>query len=231
MNKPTYRISTTAVESYRLFKNEDWFDFEKIKADLSKKSEQTDLMLRGSSLHEILECPPENRMMRFGSYSATGAPIYRHLNHSWSMADIDGIELTDEGKNEIKVEHFIEFPKFNVLLVAKVDKLNGYEITDYKTTESAFDADKYMDSIQWKIYCLIFGAKRFIYRIFELSPFYLNRNSGLIDFWQIKDEHILECVPYLGMENEIRETIQDFVYFCLENGCEYSLGIRELNYD
>jgi hypothetical protein len=39
-------------------------------------------------------------------------------------------------------------------------------IYDHKLTER-FDAERYADSYQWRCYLLMFGARKFVYNVFE----------------------------------------------------------------
>ena len=233
------RISATTLEAYRLYlSGVEWLDYDALAAQLRGERTATPPMTRGTSLHEILETPPEQRWAKFGSeheitvisgcFGNSAAdmdcdvdeetvPCYTHLGHTWLAEEVDDIPTT-EGVNEIKVEYPIQTAYGESVLVAKADKVNGLEITDYKTTTS-FDAEKYLASVQWKIYCLAFGATRFTYRVFEIKE-----KAG--EPHHIRDSHELPCTPYPGMAEEVRELAEDFISFCLAHGFERAIGIK-----
>lgn len=223
MEVTNYRISTTNVEAFRLYLDDSdasaFMTLERLVEQLTTRQEATPLMKRGSSLHEILEFSPEERKQRF-ALNYQNIDCYYHLDNFWDASSIDKLENTAGGINEIKTELVIPYSKTEqITIVAKADKLLGYEVIDYKTT-SHFDIDKYSNSAQWKIYCWAFGAKRFIYRIFEIAE---ERKTGILS---IKDEHIFDLYPYQNMELEMKALIFHFVEFCKEQNIPQALGLK-----
>ena len=233
----TYRISATTLEAYRLFLSEDWMDYDRLAAQLSGEREETDAMRRGTSLHEILETPQAERQARFGCietkrvpYGTCGStaedmyydedeediPCYRHLGFVWDAASIDRIPASG-GINEIKAELPITTGNGDAVLVARADKVLGLAVMDYKTTSNQFEAERYMQSVQWKIYCLAFSAHSFTYRVFEIK-------DG--DVLTIKAAHTLTCRPYPGMAEEVQRLAGDFIGFCLRNGFHRAIGAQ-----
>ena len=201
------RISATTLEAYRLFLTEDWMDYDRLAAQLGGEREETDAMRRGTSLHQILEVPQKKRAVCFGK------DTYTHLGFVWDAAEVDAI--ASEGINEIKAEYPIT-P--DTILVAKADNIHGLAVTDYKTTTGPFSADKYLASVQWKIYCLAFDAQQFTYRVLEIK-------DG--DIQHIKAEHALTCRPYPGMKEEIATLTADFITFCQEHGFTQAITPRK----
>ena len=234
----TYRISATTLEAYRLFLTEDWMDYDRLAAQLSGEREETDAMRRGTSLHEILEVPQADREAKFGytgtklvpqlelapkeedvGWGLTGeeeVPCYRHLGFVWDAASIDRIPASG-GINEIKAELPITTGNGDAVLAARADKVLGLAVMDYKTTSNQFEAERYMQSVQWKIYCLAFSAHSFTYRVFEIR-------DG--DVLTIKAAHALTCRPYPGMAEEVQRLAGDFIGFCLRNGFHRAIGAQ-----
>ena len=103
------------------------------------------------------------------------------------------------------------------MLVARADKVLGLAVMDYKTTSNQFEAERYMQSVQWKIYCLAFSAHSFTYRVFEIK-------DG--DVLTIKAAHTLTCRPYPGMAEEVQRLAGDFIGFCLRNGFHRAIGAQ-----
>lgn len=228
----TYRISATTLEAYRLYLTTEWMDFDRLAEQLRGKQETTPLMVRGTSLHEILEMPPEQRSARFGiTVSAADKNVgypqswtkraYKHLGWAWDADSVDAIQ-SDGGINEMKVTYDVETTHGIATLVAKADKVNGLHVIDYKTTANKFKAEKYLDSVQWRIYCLAFGANAFTYRVFELA----GGNEPTLDPIAVKETHDLPCTPYLGMATDVHDLTEDFVGFCLHHGFKRAIGIE-----
>lgn len=234
------RISATTLEAYRLYLDDqaEWMTFERLAEQLRGEQKTTPEMTRGTSLHEILETPQAERKQKFGcthtsdkqygSYGNSAGDMYydeeegeevecyMHLGHLWQSASVDAIHSSG-GINEIKVEYPIETAYGDAVLVAKADKVLGLQVIDYKTTSNAFKADKYLNSVQWKIYCLAFGALGFTYRVFEIRE-----KEGQPK--TIKAAHTLKCFPYHGMKEDVQSLTDDFVDFCHQHGFYRAIG-------
>lgn len=74
-------------------------------------------------------------------------------------------EISIPTLREIKAEKVYATPSGPVTLVAKCDGLTGRTVTDDKLTEK-WDAEKYLDSLQWRVYLELFEADRFVYEVF-----------------------------------------------------------------
>ncbi len=68
---------------------------------------------------------------------------------------------------ELKAEVVFETPSGPVMLVGKVDGIDG-KIHDQKATED-FDPERYLDSLQWRSYLVMFGAREFVYDVFRVK--------------------------------------------------------------
>ena len=82
----------------------------------------------------------------------------------------------------------------------QVDGIDGLTVTDYKTTGS-FDADRYLESYQWRLYLDIASCTRFRYLIFEIDIPYerdVHDEKVYLEFdpIHIKRLHKLECFSY-----------------------------------
>ncbi|MGJ8524141.1 hypothetical protein R84981_002859 [Carnimonas sp. R-84981] len=208
-----YRLSTTTLESYRLFRDGDWMDFDKLKNSL-ETFEETPLMARGTSLHSILEAP--EKYAQGADYVCNG---YRWVG----LENV--VSAIPNGINEVKIEHIINTPGHGpVMLVAKADMLDGILVREFKTTKQ-FNAEKYLDSIQWRIYCMAFQSKVCIFTIFQVQ-------GG--EDWPapealcvVKSVHKIECFTYTGMEDDVAELLDEFLDFVGETGIR-PLGLRRI---
>lgn len=210
------RISVTTVESFRLYLDTEWMTFERLKNQLTEGFVTTPIIERGSSFHELMETEPSDRWDKYGVFDKTKA--YKVNDWSWSVDDIDRIESAG-GDKELKAEIKFDLPQGEAILVGKVDRIKDMIIEDYKVTEGAFMADKYLNSCQWKYYCLMFGLPHFRYRVVQVKK---QKEPGLV---KIKEEHNLDCHIYNGMEKELNNLLEMFVDFCIKNEFHKAIGI------
>lgn len=88
-------------------------------------------------------------------------------------------------------------------ITARVDALHGVEVREFKSTWSAFNADRYMASYQWRLYLALSQAQRFVYRVFEMAE----GDKGLA---HIKADHTLTLAPYVGMVEDCENLIREY---------------------
>lgn len=143
------RISVTDLDSFRYWKDSE-MTIDELVQRLRGKFEPTPAMMAGRAFHSMLE----------------------HANlGEIDICDVDGYrfdfrqlkaEIAMPSVRELKAEYQIG----DITLVGKVDALNGNVVHDYKLTEQ-FDAERYVDSYQWRCYLLMFGATQFVYDVFQ----------------------------------------------------------------
>lgn len=120
------------------------------------------------------------------------------------------------GVNEIKQRVLYPVGNSSVVLTGMADNITGNIVNEYKTTWSTFSIDKYIESIQWQIYCRMFGAHAVNYAVFE---FYLS--STIKSFDDIKEplkyKELHEFKLYADMVNDRHidttiRTLTDYIY-------------------
>ena len=91
-----------------------------------------------------------------------------------------------------------------VTVVAQADHVRGLVIQDAKTKFSNPDARDYEQSLQWRFYLLVHGARLFEYNLFDFADpkggYCELRNIVSFAFW-----------PYAGMEQDCRRWLHSFL--------------------
>jgi len=113
-------------------------------------------------------------------------------------------EISLPSQRELKIERGI-IP--GIVLVGKVDALDGNRIVDYKLTER-LDAERYVDSMQWRAYLMLFETNEFEYSIFEGSP-----DRGRELDYTIRAHHSLKFYSYPGMDSDVRKCAGELATF------------------
>jgi hypothetical protein len=89
-----------------------------------------------------------------------------------------------------------------VLLTGHCDGLDGVTVHDQKLTRR-WDAEKYIDSLQWRSYLAMFGGSRFVYDVFVGKY----DDAGGTNTVTIVDYHRLPLFAYEGMRGDVIKAV------------------------
>lgn len=188
----TLRVSATDLDAYRRFRDDDEADLAALIQQLRRLMPSTDAMQAGTALHSALERAGE------GDHKGFQFDGYTFSFETDAELDLPPIREMKQTK---------EYLAGGVLvtMVGKVDALHGRRIDDHKFT-AKFDADRYLDSYQWRVYLDIFGADEFRWNIFEA------RESAPKNYL-IRAVHKLTMHRYPNMEADVYRELAGFVDF------------------
>jgi hypothetical protein len=151
--------------------------------------EPTEAMLAGTALHKALE------LAQYGAHDVLTANGYTFL-----MPDAS-IEIP-------RVRELRCFGQYGPLRVTgQVDALEGLRVDDHKST-AVFNAEGYWDGCQWKFYLDIFGADRFRWNVFPLTPV-----RGKEKTYAVGEPQILEQCRYPGLHDDCMALARGFYEF------------------
>lgn len=102
----------------------------------------------------------------------------------------------------------------DVDLVGKIDAETDFHVIDHKLT-GRFDAERYMDSWQWRAYLAMTGKPMFAYQIFEHGGIGEPDDQGNTVI-EIKRYHRLEQSRYQGVVNDVRGVTAQLAEFASE---------------
>jgi hypothetical protein len=204
-----YRVSATQLEQFRLFVTDDWMTEQSLLDSLTGVFVPTPAVQLGHAYHAVLEAPTPYRVP--GGYACEG--------FTFDDATMDPmLSLIDRrGVFEVKTTQ----PFGDVTLVAQADQLVGAHLYEFKTTGSPFSIDKYLDSIQWRVYALVFDPLAITYRVATLD----DHGNGVVT---LKDLNHLTLYPYAGIEQEVRSLVTRFVEFIRAKGLDELFRARQI---
>lgn len=185
------RLSVTDLDSWRYYKDSEEMDVEALLRRLRKLEPPSQPMLAGSALHKILE------------HASVGALDHAEAEGFKFRFAVDA-EIPLLPVRELKGEIQLVTPSGVATLVGVVDGLDG-AVYDHKLTER-FDAERYADSYQWRCYLLMFGAKKFIYNVFEGRE----ENAGQ---WVIHGFQQFPLYSYDGMRGDVVREVSELAEF------------------
>ena len=186
------RVSATDVDQLIYFRETDEMELADLIARLKHLMPSSEAMEAGTALHAALEhAEPGDH----SGFTAAG----------FTFSFETDVEIQLPAIREMKATSVFEIEDTSVTLVGKVDAIHGRKIYDHKFT-ARFDADRYLDSYQWRIYLELFGADAFQWNIFvalESAP----KN------YLIRDFHDLTMHRYPGMRDDVERAVANFVRF------------------
>lgn len=148
------RISVSDLESFRYWQANEDLGIAFLISRLKHEDPPTPAMEAGRAFAKMFErCSPGN----LDEVTVDGWTFdFSALNQAIAVPEV----------RELKAEEVFQTPSGPVTLVGMVDGLDGTTVHDQKLTER-WDAERYLDSLQWRAYLVMFKATRFIYDVFQ----------------------------------------------------------------
>jgi hypothetical protein len=182
------RISVSDLEAIRYWENSEDADLDKLLTDLRHEGAPNKFMLAGRAWAECMEHSTDG-----------GHATLERLGYTFHF-DVD-CALTLPPVREAKLTAVIETPSGTVTLVGKCDGYDGTTVYDQKLTEKP-DPEKYTDSLQWRVYLMMFKARRFQYDVFECKRYSdEDRDITIVGY------HPFTCYAYEGMERDVHNAV------------------------
>lgn len=203
------RISTTTLESFRLFMQpeQDWMSEAELVATIKGEFVPTTPVLIGQAYGRVLEDPD--------AYQVPGG--YRCGGFCFDHASVDpALALIDRrGVFEAKAQK--AYGACDV--VAKADHLCGAHLAEFKTTKT-FAIEKYLESYQWRFMVDIFQPMDVTYHVFTLDD---HGNSVV----ELKDINSFRVYPYAALHEDCAALVQQFAAYVTTKGLDGLLRARQ----
>lgn len=194
------RVSATDIDSLRFYLSppveEMQIGLDELLRRLRREEPPTPAMLAGTAFHKAIE------IADIGEHKGLVADGYTFSFETDAEIDMPLIR-------EMKATREYLVDDCVVTLVGKVDAIHGKRIDDHKLTEK-FDAEKYLESYQWRIYLEIFAADEFRWNIFEAKPEHP-------DYYLIRAVHPLTARRYPGIGEHVEREVRRFVGFARDH--------------
>ena len=213
------RISTTTLESFRLFMQPDneWMAEDDLIATIRGQFTGNHKVWLGQAFGSVIETPERYRIA--GGYRVDGL---RGCPESFVLGDdVMGplLALVDRDRTVFEAKGSKRYGVHDV--VARADQMVGARIVETKSTLSTFDFDKYATSCQWRFYLDIFDAVSVTYHVACLSESEANGVIGL------RGVESFTLYPYAGMRADLDALIQEFCGYVEARGLAAHLDQRQ----
>ncbi len=204
------RISTTTLESYRLFMDQDWMSEDDLLATIRGEFVPTHAVRLGQAFGAILETPDPFRVSggyRVGDIALGDAVMGPAL------------ALIDRSRTVFEAKAVGRYGTHDV--VAKADQLVGGHLIETKATLSTFTFDKYAQSCQWRFMADIFTPAVVTYHVACLHE---ERSTGVISLRGIERFNLY---PYANLRRDCEALVQQFADYVTAKGLDGLLNDRQ----
>jgi hypothetical protein len=204
------RISTTTLESFRLFMqpDQDWMSEQELIDSINGVFIPTPAVSLGLAFGKVLETP--ERFQVPGGYACNGFS-FDDLTMEAPLALMDR-----RGVYEAKA-----VKRYGLCdVVAKADQIVGAHLKEHKTTCSTFNFEKYADSCQWRFMVDIFEPLKVTYHVFLLD----DHGNGVVELRGIETFNLY---PYANLHQDCCELLGRFVDYVTAKGLDGMLRERQ----
>lgn len=167
-----------------------------------------DLLIR------LADSAPQNRKMKAGHALAKFFERADSIDDPQSTGDIDSVEsegwtfnfdafvkLALAPVREMEFFEVFPTPYGPVKLTGHCDQLDGLTVCDQKLVENFEVEGKYTDSLQWRAYLAMLGAKRFRYDVF------VGKVPDDEDVVTITGYHAVHFYTYPGIRDDVHRAV------------------------
>lgn len=209
-------VRATMLESFRLYKDPD-LDFisaDEIEARLrgaeTIDAEARARMAKGTAFHAAVErCPLD--------FEPVDREVVQEGDFTFAARAVRDARHGLEGIPECYGETVIHVGSTPVLLTGHTDWLHGIQAWDLKTSGKAIPADRHASSMQWRVYCLVFGVQRVTYR-----HVYLADDKQGVTYARAIDDVTVYAYPQL--RGDVVACVRDLLAFSEIRGCLDAMG-------
>lgn len=226
MCRPTYSVSVSKIDSFHKYlhrqteDNESWNNEANFLATLRGEFKQLESAKYGECFHAIIEgtakrcnikqTEPYNTLIFGYQWKDIFIPDDQ-AQHAIAYREAHAL-----GVPEVSVTKKYWTKDFDLIVIAKVDRLIGNWIRDTKTKYSSPDIQEdYIDSMQWKFYLEMLVLDTFWYDIFQVSGY--KEASDCLKA-KIKPLEPLMLKRYPDMPGECQSAVQELAdYLTFKN--------------
>lgn len=202
------RTSVSNLDKYAMYLGDEDYPLDLLLRDLRGQTPRTLAMERGVAFAKAME--------KVGLFTQSDGRMEDMLvadGHAFAFTCNAEIEAWP--RRELKAEKDYG----GIIVSARCDRLHGMTIADDKST-SHFSGDagveKYIDKWQWRYYLDIFGAREFVWHIWETREIEIKEPKdypGIKCAWEVFAHHVIKNYRYPEMETECRDFAIEFREF------------------
>lgn len=208
------RISATQLESFRLFKapDQEWMSEAEMHATIRGQFTPNHKVNLGSAFGLVLEDP--DRFLVPGGFRCE---VNREVFEFGADVMEPCLALIDR-RGVFEAKAVKSYGPHDV--ATKADHVLGAHLSEFKTTLSTFDFDKYANSVQWRYMVDAFQPRLVTYRVFCLSE----ATNGVIELRSIESFNLY---PYPALHADCAALVREFTEYVTAAGLADVLNARQ----
>jgi len=167
-------------------------------------------------IDNLLRIQPENKKMSAGTagHYLLEHSVYGIYDKEYHNIPVNNKEWTVNFQVDAEIqlpvirESWVRGTFADCQIIGKVDAIDAIYVHDHKFT-SQVDIEKYMESVQWKMYLLMTGRDKFVYNLFNVKV----EDANIVN---VLGYQKLELCSYESMAEEIEQIIADYRDFLIQ---------------
>ena len=188
-------MRVTMLESIRYWKSQEDAPLSDLLARLAQTAPATRKMQAGSALAKFFE-----RAESIDDPQSTGE-VDEVEQDGWRFRFDAHVKLNLAPVREMEFFDIFQTPYGPVKLTGHCDQLDGITVCDQKLVEQFEVEGKYTESMQWRSYLAILGARRFRYDVFVGR---IDDNENLVT---ITGYHPVHFYTYPGIRDDVHRAV------------------------
>lgn len=194
------RVSATDIDQLRYYKLAETMEASELLARLRREDKKSPAMAAGIAFHKGLENINTQYDFSTDVLESDGYRFRFECDSTFGLPDI----------REVKATKDFVLDDCVVTVVGKLDTVHGNKVGDHKLTRQ-FDAAKYFQSYQWRIYLDLFGADLFTWNVFVGRPSLKDEKTYIITAHETLSEW-----RYPTMGDDVESALRDYLAFIRE---------------
>lgn len=130
---------------------------------------------------------------------------------------------TEHAQPEVAGSVVLDVDGTPVRVTGHADWLLGLDMLELKTSEKPIAPDKYVDSMQWRAYVLIFGVERIVYRQVQLEA---SKHDGSYFVRHIED--VVVGYAYPKLRDDVVACLRSLLSFARVRGCLDAMDVPDI---
>lgn len=208
------RVSATTIESYRLWKDpeQEWMTEDSLIESIKGIWQPNHAVSLGSAFGRVLE-DPDRYLVPAGFRVHQDGEVFE-----FGLNVMDPCLALIERSGVFEAKAVKSYGPHDV--ASRADHLHGARLSEFKTTLSPFNFDKYAESCQWRFMADAFQPVSVTYHVFCLEEAF----NGVIGLRGIET---FTLYPYAELHADCRALVEEFASYAIRRGLDGILNARQ----
>lgn len=187
------KISATQLEAHRRY-SDGKITLEQLRSQLLRLEPPNELMALGTKFHELLQADTVTPRLC--------EPTFEYGQILEAREQIDYRCKAFEVKLRSTIDTHYGEP---IVITGVADQLFPNKVVEYKTRYSPFQYEGYAESMQWRLYCLLFEVPAVNYKVWEM------KRHEETNFCTVKSYNDFTLYEYPNLKRDVTTAVTELV--------------------